>query len=263
MDLEEVKKIEELKERYVDLKNGIKDYEKIHFYFITHHSTKLEGQSLSLQQTYSLLSTNTCSAGTSFEDNAMVLDHLNALKRVTELAENKTPLSIALLQEISALLMHRTGTEVTGMGATYYINRGDLRTDGRRWQTRIFPRPQKIIPSLQKIFEYTNRHIKEVTSFFDIHRLAFNLHYDVLNVHPFGDGNSRISRLMQNYVQFYHEQPITPVLASHRTDLLTTLNKSHFEKNKRYFQNFMFQSLKEFYTLELDRIEGKNVDDGL
>lgn len=260
MNSQEIKAIEKLKDRYVDQKEGIKDYDKIHFYFITHHSTKLEGQSLSLQQTYSLLDLNICSEGSSFEDNAMVLDHLNALHRVVELAESKTPISIPLLQDISALVMHRTGTEVIGMGATYHINRGDLRTDGRRWQTRIFPRPEKIIPSLSKIFEYTNRTIKEVTSFFDIHKLAFDLHYDILNVHPFGDGNSRVSRLMQNYVQLYHKQPITPILASQRIELLTALNKSHFQRNKDYFYNFMFKSLKEFYTLELKQLEGKNVD---
>jgi len=38
----------------------------------------------------------------------------------------------------------------------------------------------------------------------DILKLSSDFHYNLVNIHPFGDGNGRTSRIMMNYIQLYH-----------------------------------------------------------
>lgn len=75
--------------------------------------------------------------------------------------------------------------------------------------------------------------IKEILS------LSFDAHYDLVQIHPFGDGNGRTSRLLMNFIQRYHGQPLTIVYTEDKADYINALNKARKEEDLNFFREFM------------------------
>ena len=69
--------------------------------------------------------------------------------------------------------------------------------------------------------------------------LAFEAHQRLVSIHPFNDGNGRTSRLLMNYVQRYHGQPLTIVFREDRQAYFAALEESRVANDLTVFLNFM------------------------
>jgi Fic family protein len=88
--------------------------------------------------------------------------------------------------------------------------------------------------------------IKKVKGAEKILTLSFLAHFDLVSIHPFTDGNGRTSRLLMNYIQAYHNLPLTLVNAADKSAYIKALNESRKTENKNAIVTFMAkQHLKE------------------
>ncbi|PGH38508.1 MAG: cell filamentation protein Fic, partial [Candidatus Nephrothrix sp. EaCA] len=70
---------------------------------------------------------------------------------------------------------------------------------------------------MREFISQINADMKKVKpTIFDVYKLAFDAHFVLRDIHPFGDGNSRMARLLMNYIQHYFSFPVTPVRATER-----------------------------------------------
>src|SRR3989304_4293423 len=60
--------------------------------------------------------------------------------------------------------------------------------------------------------------------------LAALVHLKFVNIHPFGDGNGRISRLMMNFVLHKHGYPMLNIDYKNRNSYYTALERSQLKK---------------------------------
>ncbi len=77
--------------------------------------------------------------------------------------------------------------------------------------------------------------------------MAFDAHFQMASIHPFADGNGRLSRLIMNYIQHYGGHPVTPVLSGDKKLYFEALEETKNKQDPAIFREFMFsQSLKYF-----------------
>ena len=88
----------------------------------------------------------------------------------------------------------------------------------------------------------------------EIYNLAFDAHFSLVTIHPFGDGNGRVSRLLMNYVLAYHKQPLALIFAEDKVDYIKALEDSRNQESYVSFRNFMYSQQTKFYEQEIQKI---------
>src|SRR3954463_5103988 len=85
------------------------DHDRFNLISIDHHSTRIEGSTLTEVETQVLINEGRTPNGKPLEESLMVTDHHTALLFTIANAKEKKPLSVVLLQNINALVMKNTG----------------------------------------------------------------------------------------------------------------------------------------------------------
>ncbi|MBY0434378.1 MAG: Fic family protein, partial [Cyclobacteriaceae bacterium] len=119
--------IEELTKTYRATAGTAINAEQFNLYALTHHSTKIEGSSLTIEETNTLLEKGISIGGKPQEHQNMVLDHYEALQFILEEAKKKRAMSVAFIQEMGARVMRRTGREISSALGSTDEKKGDLR----------------------------------------------------------------------------------------------------------------------------------------
>lgn len=231
--------IKKLEDQYMATAGTALNVEQFNLYAITHHSTRIEGSSLTQEETNVLLEKGTSIGGKPLEHQNMVLDHYEALLYVLENARKKTPVSVPFIQEIAARVMQRTGKEINSISGTSDERKGELRKVSVSAGGHYFVDASKVPSLISKLAKAVNDKITKVKSIEDIHSLAFVAHYDLVTIHPFSDGNGRTSRLLMNYVQAYHGRPLTVVDSNERVQYIEAIKATRELKDTSKVINFL------------------------
>jgi len=84
------------------------DFDKFNHISLVHHSTKLEGSTLTESETQVLILNGLTPKGKPLQDSLMVTDHAAALKFIINSAQEKKPITIEFIQQINALVVKNT-----------------------------------------------------------------------------------------------------------------------------------------------------------
>lgn len=227
------------------------NYEVWNNVFISHHSTAIEGSSLTLEEASLLLTEGITAKGKPLQHHLMLTNHHAALIFTIEYAKKNETITPEWLRHLSSLVMKDTGGVVNGMGGTYDISNGDFRLGMVRVGTRYFMDFRKIPAEVEKLCEKINTGIKQVKNVEDIYNLAFDSHFELVSIHPFGDGNGRVSRLLMNYVLEYHNQPLATIFKEDKAEYFQALELAREKDNYLFFRNFMYAQQTKFFEQEI------------
>jgi Fic family protein len=225
-------------------------YEFWNTVLISHHSTAIEGSSLTVEETSLLLSEGVTAKGKPFNDHHMVIDHHNALLQTIEYANNKETVTPAFIRHTAALVMKNTGSVVNTISGSYDISKGDFRLGMVHVGNRYFMDFKKVPDAIQALCNELNTDIGKVKSVKDIYNLAFDVHFGLVSIHPFGDGNGRVSRLLMNYVLQYHKQPLSLIFTEDKIDYFKALEESRKRESYTPFRRFMYAQQTKFFEQE-------------
>lgn len=75
----------------------------------------------------------------------------------------------------------------------------------------------------------------------DAYLLSFDAHNILVSIHPWVDGNGRMSRLIMNHLQFEFNLVPTKVMTDDKAAYIEALNASREEESMLPFQSFMLQ----------------------
>jgi Fic family protein len=230
------------------------DYEKFCMISIVYHSSKIEGCSLSETDTKVLLENNITAHGKPLTDHLMVKDHYNAFLQVKQDAINHRKLSLEFIQYLNALVMKSTGTIIRTISDDFDTSKGELRKSQVCVDKKYFPDFKKVPLLIDDLVKNVNDRIDKVHGN-DIIKLSADIHYNFVNIHPFGDGNGRTSRLLMNYIQLYHNEPLIKIFTEDRAEYIDSLNETEEKEDLNIFRDFICRQQIKFYELELSKFK--------
>ena len=252
--------LEKYRNEYLSLNlNDNINYEKFSMISIVYNSTKIEGCSLDEGDTRLLIENNITAKGKPLTDHLMVKDHFDAFLFIKSQALKKRKLSIALLKEVAAMVMKNTGGPVKTISGEFDSSKGDLRLAQVYVDHKYFPDFSKVPALLEQLCKTVNEKIDSVKDE-EILNLAADLHYNLVNIHPWGDGNGRVSRLMMNYIQLCHNEPLIKIFTEDRAEYIAALNETEEANNPAIFRNFIASQQIKFFKAEIEKFRKK--DDG-
>ncbi|MBU2553235.1 MAG: Fic family protein [Bacteroidetes bacterium] len=252
------RELEILKKEYLEmgLSKAI-DYEKFSMISIVYNSTKIEGCSLTENDTKLLLENGITAKGKPLTDHLMVKDHFTAFMFLKEISKQRQKVSVELIKQVARLVMKNTGGVVNTITGTFDTSLGDLRKAQVYVDKKYFPDFSKVEDLLIGLIDNINQRL-DVVADNEILKLSADIHYNLVNIHPFGDGNGRTSRLMMNYIQMYHREPLIKIFTEDRAEYLDSLNKTEEEEDISIFRDFICSQQIKFYKAELEKFRRKD-----
>ncbi len=252
------KELEILRKKYLDLElSQAIDYEKFSMISIVYNSTKIEGCSLTESDTKVLLEDDITAKGKPLADHLMVKDHYAAFQYIKKQALLKKEISISLIKEVAARVMKNTGDQVNTVSGKFDTSLGDFRLAQVYVDKKYFPDFRKVEPLLESLVENVNKRLKDAKGN-DILKLSADIHYNLVNIHPFGDGNGRTSRLMMNYIQMYHNEPLIKIFTEDRAEYIDALNLTEEKEDISIFREFICKQQMKFYNNEIEKYRKKD-----
>ncbi len=231
--------IAKLVQEYEDLElSRVVDYEKFNSYSIVHHSSSIEGSTLTETDTQLLLDEGITPAGKPLEHSLMVKDHYDALKLV--LSDFPDELTLAFIQRINAKVMAEIGHIYQTPLGTVDASKGELRKGNVTAGGAYFPNYDKVERLTNELVAYLNKEMPKAATLEDKLKLSFDAHFILVGIHPFYDGNGRTSRLLMNGIQHKFGLPLAIVFKEDKSLYFEALNQSRQDESKEPFYNFMF-----------------------
>jgi len=163
----------------------------------TFHSNRIEGNTLTLQETNLVINKGLTIAGKSLREHVEAINHKEAIAFVRDLVDRNDDLSPFSLRQTHALILHGIDHDNAGRyrGVPVEIV-GSL---------HIPPQPYLVEKRMEEMFAFYD----ENKSTMHPVELAAQLHERLVTIHPFIDGNGRTARLVMNLLLLRGGYPIT------------------------------------------------------
>lgn len=238
--------------RYKELNlQDVLDHEKFNEYSIVHHSSSIEGSTLTEVETRLLLEEDITPKGKPLLHSLMVKDHYPALRHVLEAAAAKKTITFEFIQHINALVMKNTGSIYNTVFGEIDASKGMFRKGNVSAGGSYFPNYDKVIPYTTELIKRLDENLPNVKGDEERLNLSFTAHFDLVSIHPFYKGNGRTSRLLMNYIQAYHGLPLAIVFTEDKADYHVALQETRKQKDMQIFYAFMFGQYRKHLEQEI------------
>lgn len=192
----------------------------------TYDTQRIEGSTLTLRETAQLLEEGISPSGKPLED----VKEAEAHQRVFfEMFRYEKDLSLQVV-----LYWHRKLFEGTKPDIAGQMRRHGVRIMGSKF---VPPSPVELHPLLRQFFSWYNGNKVKMHPV----ELAALVHLKFVTIHPFSDGNGRISRLMMNFVLSKHGYLMLNIEYKGRLTYYNALERSQVNNNERIFCLWLFR----------------------
>lgn len=181
------------------------DYQKFYLYSIVTHSTAIEGSTVTEIENQLLFDEGIAAKGRSLTEQMMNVDLKDAYLQAFKIATGNPKYTPQLLQQLSALVMRRTGSEYSTIAGHFDSSKGEFRlcNVSAGIGGRSYLAYNKVPGAVDDFCRWLNEEIVHIdkTNIAACYRLSFEAHFRLVTIHPWVDGNGRTTRLVMNMIQ--------------------------------------------------------------
>ena len=242
------------------------DYQKFYLYSLITHSTAIEGSTVTEIENQLLLDEGITAKGRSLQEQMMNLDLKAAYEHSMQLANQHTDFSTEILKELSAKVMKNTGASYNTAQGSFDASKGDLRLVGvtagigGRSYMNYQKVPAKLIALCQQLNE-RRRLLLQSTDIIAQYLLSFDAHYQLVTIHPWVDGNGRMSRLVMNQLQYEFGLVPVKIVKEDKAEYIQALIDSREQESLEHFHEFMMEEHIRNICKEIEEFKKSQTDD--
>jgi Fic family protein len=192
----------------------------------TYDTQKIEGSKLTLRETAELLEDGVAPSGKPIRDVKEAEAHQ---KIFSEMLKQQKDLSLQLILYWQKQLFEATKQDIAGK-----IRKHQIAISGSKF---LPPSPGEILPLLRDLFRWYERSKQKLHPV----ELASLVHLKLVTVHPFADGNGRISRLIMNFILHRNRFPMLNIAYQNRSSYYNALERSQTKKQDQIFMQWFFR----------------------
>lgn len=182
---------------------------------MTYNSNAIEGNSLTLRETWLVLHEGMTIKGKPLKDHLEAKDHKEALDFLFELVSDRhCTISEHLIRQLHQLVVQETEKECAGK----YRN-GAVIIGGAK---HVPPDALDVPRQMENLMQWLKKNERKL----HIVELSAILHHKLTAIHPFFDGNGRTARLVMNVVLMRKGFPLVIILKNDRKKYYDVLQKA-------------------------------------
>lgn len=225
---EDAKKIDEIKNKYnkkfKKLSKSIREkFIKNFLIKFTYNTNAIEGSTLTLKDTSLILKDKISPRGASTKE---IREAENHEKAFDFMYNHKSSLDIQFILKLHKILLQGIDDEIAGE-----IRDFNVAIDGTVFKPPHF---EELNYELKELLKWYNK-AKKLNAF----ELAGLVHLKFVTIHPFGDGNGRTARLLQNFVLKKKNYPMLDIPYKDREMYYDTLEDCQINKKEKPFIDYL------------------------
>jgi Fic family protein len=202
----------------------------------TYDSNRIEGNTLTLQETALVVNEGVTISGKSMREHLEAINHAQAIEFIKEVAQKEADISEWVIKEIHGLVLH--GIDKTNAGKYRDV---PVMIAG----SKHLPPPPYLIQEQMEAFINGYQQLKREQT----HPVVISayLHDELVKIHPFIDGNGRTSRLLMNLNLIANGYTITNLKSDNEAKqaYYIALETSHTTGNHTPFYLLVAQTVKD------------------
>lgn len=197
----------------------------------TYDTQRIEGSTLTRRETADLLERGITPTSKPLRDVKEAEAHRDLFY---EILKSNKDLTLQMILDWHWKLFHQTKPDIAGEIRKYQVAIG-----GSKF---IPPSPVEVFLMLAEFFQWYNRSKNKLHPV----ELAATAHLKFVTIHPFGDGNGRVSRLIMNFILHRKDYPMMNIPYEGRNSYYNALERSQVKKEDVIFlQWFIKRYIKE------------------
>jgi len=207
----------------------------------TYNTQRIEGSTLTLKETANLLEGKITPASKPLGDVKEAEAHKKVFFEMLNFEKN---LNLQTILRWHKTLMQNTKKDIAGKIRTH-----DVAIAQSKFKPPMYIELDYL---LKEFFDWYKEEKKKLHPV----ELAALTHLRFVSIHPFSDGNGRISRLMMNFVLKKNKFPLLDIRYTERNSYYNALERSQINKDENIFIQWFFRKyLKEYQRYLRDNSE--------
>jgi Fic family protein len=210
----------------------------------TYNSNAIEGNTLTLKETELVINRGLTIGKKSLSEHFEAINHKEGIQYLYDFVKKKKELS-----EDTILALHKIILKnIDDTEAGHYRTSNVMITGA----VHIPPSAVKIKKLTGEFFEWYYKNKKKMS----VAELAAWVHYKIVHIHPFIDGNGRTARLLMNLILIQNGYPPAVILNVDRQKYYRALKDADKEKYNG-FMNFIGRSIERSLLIYLNALKSK------
>jgi len=232
-----------------------------------YHSNAIEGNRLSYGETVAFLMEGITAKGKPLKDHLDIRGHNEAINFLLSIIKDTRPISEADIRALhKMILVEPYNTEAKtpeGLKTTKRVSLGEYKTSANHVKTatgeiHYYATPEETPAKMQELMEWYN----EASTNPDVHPVvaAALFHHKFVSIHPFDDGNGRLSRILMNLILMQKGYPPVVIKMDDRQNYYSLLSRADANENWPFVE-YIAERLKSSLQLYLKAASGGNIDE--